>query len=737
MGENYNAPDNWSTTAISIFASKYLAPEDQGDIRQALHRVAHFVAHGDLQLQAAIRDGLAEQRFSFNSPVWFNAGRHPNPQCHACFIQSVDDDMESILDLAVKEGRLFQHGSGTGSNLSKLRAQGEPLSGGGSASGPVSFMRIYDAVAGTIKSGGKTRRAAKMQILDCNHPDILSFINCKVQAEEQAQALISAGWSSDYEGAAYENTPFQNANLSVRVFDSVMVAAEEGRPYGLRARTTGEVTAEVQADSILDAMAEAAWRCGDPGVIFADTVEMWNPCPHMGEIVATNPCGEYIFHEETACNLASVRLTAYLDEDGNFDWDALHRDVTLLVRACDNIVSLAGYPTPLIAIRSQAFRTIGIGFSDLAACLTQLGMRYSSDEGRLFAAKVMATIQASAYLESAHLAQQHGKYLFWNGQQLNLASKYAHQMGMYKDNEFRAAKAMMLEAIEIAKEHGFRNAQLTAIAPTGTISFIMDCLTTGIEPLFSRDMVKKLAGGGTLELRTDIECETADELHWLDHLKMVASVQQFVDGGISKTINMPNETTPGEIRNVYEHAWQYGLKAVSVYRDGCKASQPLNKVATGERVQTGSARHSLPPTRRAVTHRFSVAGHTGYITVGMYDDGRPGEIFVQLSKEGSTLSGFVDSWAITMSVALQYGVPLDALLDKLAFTRFEPMGLTDDPNIPMAHSIIDYLARWLILQFDESDFQGAGNACPECGELMVRTGTCQACPACGHSGGCG
>ena len=310
-------------------------------------------------------------------------------------------------------------------------------------------------------------------------------------------------------------------------------------------------------------------------------------------------------------------------------------------------------------------------------------------------------------------------------------------MGMYKDQEFLAARAMMNEAIELAKEHGFRNAQLTAIAPTGTISFIMDCVTTGIEPLFSRDMVKKLAGGGTLQLRTDIECETADELHWLDHLKMVATVQKFVDGGISKTINMPNEATPGEIRNVYEHAWQYGLKAVSVYRDGCKASQPLNRSATEGPVTCDPLRQPLPPTRTALTHRFSVASHTGYVTVGLYDDGRPGEIFVQMSKEGSTVSGFVDAWAITMSIALQHGVPLDRLLDKLVFTRFEPAGLTQNEAIPMAHSIIDYIARWLILQFSEQEFQGDGNACPECGELMVRTGTCQACPACGHSGGCG
>jgi ribonucleoside-diphosphate reductase alpha chain len=784
LDETIEVPKGWSYNAVRIFADKYLAPQDCNSILMAICRVADTVAQGDLQLANRIAGGLSGQRFSFNSPVWFNAGVEEEPQCSACFIQSVTDDMDSILALAVKEGQLFKFGSGTGTNLSPLRGAMEGLSGGGKASGPVSFMKVYDSVAGIVKSGGKTRRAAKMQILDVDHPDIREFIWCKAREERKATDLIlKAGYDSSFDGEAYGTVHFQNANLSVRVTDEFMEAAEANLPWHLTARTTGQILDSTDAASLLLSIAEAAWECGDPGIQFHDTINAWHTCPQDGPITASNPCSEYMFLPETACNLASLNLAAYLDENNEFVIEQFVADINDLVEVMDNIVDLAGYPTPEIAERSHRYRTLGLGFTNLGYALVKLGLAYDSPEARQWAQDVTALMHMAASKRSAELAAVRGAYPACTEAHLDVHRKHHYQLAFDTKGQSTirsAATQLGFEALDLACEHGFRNAQMTVLAPTGTISFIMDCVTTGIEPLFARKMTKALAGGGTMELEfDDPHVRTADEVSPLDHLRMMAACQPFLSGAISKTVNVPNNYPAEQIAELYKAAHKMGLKAVAVYRDGCKLSQPLT-TATEERQQNGSERHPLPSTRDAITHRFSVAGHTGYLTVGLYDDGRPGEIFVQVAREGSTISGLLDSWAITMSVALQHGVPLEALLDKLAYQRFEPAGMSDNTDIPMAHSIIDYIARWLILRFGEDDEEPKSSTtvdtyrtqdfvdrmpfleqklvevfdrpnpllhlcavnteektCPDCGGMLQRTGTCYSCPTCGYNGGCG
>lgn len=763
LGKEIEAPAGWSYNAVRIFADKYLAPKDKNSIPVAIWRVARTVAGGDLELAGMLSRGLTEQRFSFNSPVWFNAGLHDDPQCSACFIQSVDDDMGSILDLATKEGQLFKHGSGTGTNLSTLRGSMEGLTGGGKASGPVSFMKMYDAVAGIVKSGGKTRRAAKMQILDVDHPDIRDFVQCKAREERKAKALITkAGYDASFDGEAYASIFFQNANLSVRVTDDFMEAVENDRPWVLTARTTGEHFDSLLASDLLRMTAESAWECGDPGIQYHDTINEWHTCPQDGPITASNPCSEYMFLPETACNLASLNLVHYLRDDKTFNVPLFIEDIECLVTAMDNIVELAGYPTEKIAEQSRMYRTLGLGYTNLGYALALLEMPYDSEEARDWAASVTALMHFAASRVSANLASERTCYDCYSSEHMDVHCNHMGMLPPNLDSEiWLTAHQQAEEARVLANEYGFRNAQMTVLAPTGTISFAMDCITTGIEPLFSRRMTKTLAGGGTMELEfDDPHIRTADEVSPRNHLLMMAACQPFISGAISKTINMPSDATVEDIVNVYKLGHQLGLKAVAVYRDGCKQSQPLStKTVTENRQQHSGERHPLPSTREAVTHRFSVDGHTAYLTVGLYEDGSPGEVFINVAKEGSTISGLLDSWAVTMSIALQHGVPLDVILDKLEYQRFEPAGFTGNADIPMAHSLIDYIARWLLLRFcggNETAYNvaaeklgaPAGRAiaeavfaeektCPDCGSMMQRTGACYSCSTCGANGGCG
>jgi ribonucleoside-diphosphate reductase alpha chain len=755
LDREIEAPEGWSYNAVRIFADKYLHHVDGSSIFAAIRRVATGVANGHLELADHLYDGIVEQRFAFNSPVFFNVGIEEQPQCSACFIQSVTDDMDSILNLAVKEGQLFKYGSGTGTNLSPLRGSMEGLAGGGKASGPVSFMRVYDAVAGTVKSGGKTRRAAKMQILDADHPDIREFIWCKAREERKAKDLITkAGYDTSFDGEAYASVFFQNANLSVRVTDKFMDAANYRQPWDLTARTTGETFDSLLASDLLSMVAEAAWECGDPGMQFHDEINRWHTCPHIGAINSSNPCSEYMFLDETACNLASLNLVAYYTDEGGFNTALFVTDVYYLIEAMDNIVSLAGYPTPEIAKNSELYRPLGLGFTNLGHLLAKMGLKYDSAEARAMAASITALMHFSAANASVDLAIERGAHAGFSEHQLRVHRMHmAHlppeSMDVYNPI-WASARRQAHQALDGAEKYGFRNAQLTVLAPTGTISFIMDCITTGIEPLFSRKMVKQLAGGGSIELNfDDPHIRTADEVSPSDHLRMMAACQPFLSGAISKTINMPSSATVQDVEDVFIEAWGLDLKAVAIYRDGCKLSQPLSTGATTENLQQHrSARQPLPDVRSAITHRFSVAGHTGYFTVGLYDDGSPGELFVHVAKEGSTISGLLDSWAIGVSIALQHGVPLEALMEKYAYSRFEPAGLTGNPEIPMAHSIVDYIARWLLLRYEtgkefttmepqQQPAQSEVNICYECGSIMQRTGTCYSCPTCGANGGCG
>ena len=788
LGIAVEAPEGWSYNAVRIFADKYLAKDDHNSIPMAIQRVANCVSAGDEILAANLYEGMLDQRYSFNSPVWFNAGVEDNPQCSACFIQTVDDNMNSILDLAVKEGQLFKHGSGTGTNLSALRGCEEGLSSGGKASGPVSFMRVYDAVAGIVKSGGKTRRAAKMQILDIDHPDIEEFIECKAREERKAKDLINkAGYEASFDGEAYGSVFFQNANLSVRVTDTFMDSVAADGEWDLTARTTGEVLRSVPSRQLLDQIARCAWECGDPGIQFHDTINAWHTCPQHGPITASNPCSEYMFLNETACNLASLNLAKYLAKDGEFNTVLFEHDIIDLVTAMDNIIDLAGYPTEEIGRQSRRFRTIGLGFTNLGYVLAEQGLAYDSEEARQWAQSITALMHMAASRRSAELAMERDAYPEYTEDHLEVHRKHHYQLAFGStsgvDTIRSLATQLGFEALDIASQYGFRNAQLTVLAPTGTISFIMDAVTTGIEPLFSRQMTKQLAGGGTMELEFDGEhIRTADEVSPEDHLRMVAACQPFISGAISKTINMPSNTTPQEIKDIYLLAHELGVKAVAVYRNGCKLSQPLSAAKDDTQpVVAETVREPLPSERSAITHKFSIAGHDGYVTVGVYEDGRPGEIFIHMAREGSTISGLLDSWAITMSIALQHGVPLEALLDKLAYQRFEPAGYTGTAEIPMAHSVIDYISRWLLLKFD-TDKIPIGNGgiqtrqtyskelierlpyidqmldaalneknplyathklnnmektCPSCGGMMQRTGTCYSCPTCGANGGCG
>jgi len=780
-------PKSWSQGATNIVVSKYFRGEIGKDnrewsVRQMIDRVArtmtewgvaggYFATEQDAEVfEAELTAILVNQRAAFNSPVWFNVGVNPKPQCSACFINSVRDDMRSILNLAVTEGMLFKYGSGTGSNLSSLRSSKETLShSSGKSSGPVSFMKGFDAFAGVIKSGGKTRRAAKMVILNVDHPDIDEFITCKTREEQKARTLVASGYDGSMDGDAYSSIFFQNANNSVRVTDDFMRACVEDGEWQTRAVTTGEPVETFRARDLLHRMSQAAWECGDPGLQYDTTVNRWNPVVNSGRINGSNPCSEYMFLDDSSCNLASLNLMKFRGPDGEFDIDGFKHAVEVIITAQEIVVDNSSYPTPAIEQNSLDYRPLGLGYANLGALLMSRGLAYDSDEGRNFAAALTALMSGHAYFQSSKMAEAQRPFSYY---QLN-EKPFLRVIGMHRDRAYAIddrgvpddllveARHAWDNALEFGMSRGFRNAQISVLAPTGTIGFLMDCDTTGVEPDIALVKYKWLVGGGLMKIVNQTvpealerlgydEGERAAILEYLDkndtvegapglreehlpvfdcafkaakgtrtitadgHIRMMAAVQPFISGAMSKTVNLPSSATPEDIENIYLEAWKLGLKAVAVYRDGSKGLQVLTtsvkKEGAGGKAGEAAAkvetkieyrplRRRLPDERRSVTHKFSVAGHSGYITVGLYDDGAPGEIFLRMAKGGSVVSGLMDAFAVSTSIALQYGVPLRVLVDKFTHVRFEPSGFTNNPNIRIAKSLIDYMFRWLALKF--------------------------------------
>jgi ribonucleoside-diphosphate reductase alpha chain len=865
-------PVDWSQTATNIVASKYFhgklgSPERETSVAQLVQRVVDTIAgwgqeggyFASAQDGANFRDELAHlmlhQKACFNSPVWFNVGVKeargygwiydqesgaiaklesgvPRPQCSACFIVSVKDSLESILDLAKTEGMLFKWGSGTGTNLSSLREENAILSGGGRASGPLSFMKGFDAFAGVIKSGGKTRRAAKMVILNSDHPDIESFIWCKAKEEKKAHTLVEAGYDSSLDGEAYSSVFFQNANNSVRVTDEFMQAVTEDREWWTKSITTGQPVKRYKARDLMRQIAEATHQCGDPGMQFDTTVNRWHPCKNTARINASNPCSEYMFLDDSACNLSSLNLMRFVGPGGQFDVEAFRHAVDTMILAQEIIVDNASYPTAKIAENSHNFRPLGLGFANLGALLMSFGIPYDSEQGRDYAGAITAVMCGQAYLTSARIAGSTGPFAGYARntdaflEVIRMHRDAAHHLNsrLIPADLYQGAAECWDHALEVGRRDGYRNAQVTVIAPTGTIGFMMDCDTTGVEPDLALVKYKKLVGGGLIKIVNNTVPQAliklgyapaqADQIvshidatgtiegaphlkpehlavfdcsfrpangsrsiHYMGHLKMMAAVQPFISGAISKTINMPEESTVDEVMNAYIESWKLGLKAVAIYRDNSKRVQPLSsgtgkgeKAATAapssgtvEKVVYRPVRRKLPDERRAITHKFSIGGHEGYITVGMYDDGNPGEIFITMAKEGSTISGLMDSFATAISFNLQYGVPLKFLVDKFAHVRFEPSGWTGNQQIPYAKSIMDYIFRWLGARFLGSEYAvtEAGETpmlrptepspqqelpfapmtadaplCAECGSIMTRNGSCYKCGNCGGTSGC-
>jgi len=770
-------PKSWSQLATNVVVSKYFrgplgTPQREHSVRQLISRVVdtitgwgrvdgYFASEADAQVFAdELTHLLVEQKLAFNSPVWFNVGVEPHPQCSACFILSVEDRMESILDWYRKEGIIFKGGSGSGVNLSRIRASKERLAGGGTASGPVSFMRAADASAGVIKSGGKTRRAAKMVVLNVDHPDIIEFIQCKAEEERKAWTLIEAGYDASIDGAAYSSIFFQNANNSVRVTDDFMRAVVEHRSWSTRFVTTDEICETFQARDLLRRLAEATWQCGDPGMQFDTTINAWHTSANTGRINASNPCSEYMHLDDSACNLASLNLMKFLRDDGGFDTVAFKHAVDISITAQDIIVDNSSYPTVEITANARAFRELGLGYANLGAMLMSLGLPYDSEAGRQYAGAITALMTGEAYLQSARLAEQMGPF---SGYAVNrepmLGVIDKHRAGAHRIDPslvsldlLSEARKAWDEALALGRKVGYRNSQATVLAPTGTIAFMMDCDTTGVEPDIALVKYKRLVGGGLLKIVNNTvprvlkrlgydskegqaiveyidEHETIEgapllrdehlpvfdcafkptrgsrSIHYLGHLRMMGAVQPFISGAISKTINMPNDATVDDIVEAYMEAWRLGLKAVAIYRDGCKRVQPL---ATGEKkaeaqpavaVKPTPVRRRLPMDRQAICHKFEIAGHEGYIHVGFYEDGTPGEIFIKMAKEGSTISGLMDTIATLTSLSLQYGVPLEALVSKFGHVRFEPSGFTQNPDIPYAKSLTDYIFRFLGTRF--------------------------------------
>jgi ribonucleoside-diphosphate reductase alpha chain len=794
--KDVEVPHFWSQLATNVVVSKYFrghlgTPERETSVRQLIDRVVntiagwaetqhYFATDADLKtFQAELTHLLVHQKMSFNSPVWFNVGIEARPQCSACFINSVQDSMSSIMDLAKTEAMLFKFGSGAGSNLSTIRSSKEKMSGGGTASGPVSFMKGYDAFAGVVKSGGKTRRAAKMVILDADHPDILEFVDSKLNEEKKAWALIEQGYDPSFTGEAYGSVFFQNANHSVRVTDAFMEAVEKDQDWTTHDVVGGAPADTYKARDIFRRMADAAWVCGDPGIQYDSTINDWHTSANTDRIYASNPCSEYMFLNDTACNLASLNLMKFVDADGEFDPEAYRYAAKVTITAQEILVDNASYPTPKIEENSHKFRPLGLGYANLGALLMSRGLAYDSDEGRNFAAALTAIMHGEAYKQSSIIARDHGgpfqEYRVNEAPFLRVIGKHrdaAYRIpvaGVPKDL-VRHAHQVYDEALELGKKYGYRNAQVTVLAPTGTIAFMMDCDTTGVEPDIALIKYKKLVGEGFLKIVNQTvpsalkklgysasqveeileyvnERETIEgaphlkvehlpvfdcafkpangvrSIHYMGHVRMMGAIQPFLSGAISKTVNMPEAATAEEIEQVYLEGWKQGLKAIAIYRDNSKRSQPLS---TGKKSGTDAIdietieklkkqlvkaqaeaalphRRRLPAERTAVTHKFDIAGHEGYITVGLYPDGQPGEIFLKMAKEGSTVSGLMDSFATTVSVALQYGVPLRDLVNKFAHVRFEPSGFTGNQEIPIAKSIVDYIFRWLGSRFLSTD----------------------------------
>ncbi len=920
---NVEMPLSWSQTATNIVSSKYFhgklgTPDRETSVRQLVSRVVDTIADWGLaqgyfatpEDGENFRDDLAHimlhQKASFNSPVWFNCGVHRcepeahinnwhwspagdkivledtgyrNPQCSACFINSVEDSLSSILTLAKTEGMLFKFGSGTGSNLSALRSAAESLSGGGQASGPISFMRGFDAFAGVIKSGGKTRRAAKMVILNIDHPDIEQFINCKAKEERKAWALIEAGYDPAIDGEAYSSIFFQNANNSVRVTDEFMHAVEEDRDWATLEVTTGKPATTYKARDLMQMISEAAHQCGDPGLQYDTTINRWHTSKSSGRINASNPCSEYMFLDDTACNLASLNLMKFLNAAGQFETEAFRHAVDTMIIAQEILVDNASYPTERIAINSHNYRPLGLGYANLGALLMACGLPYDSDPGREFAATVTALMHGQAYLTSSRIATTTSPFPHYEPNSESMLDVISmHRAAFDKVNTTRlpgGAAGQQLASTtgevwracyEMGTRYGYRNAQVTVLAPTGTIGFMMDCDTTGIEPDLALVKYKKLVGGGVIKvvnntvadalLRMDYSSEQVSEIvDYIDengtiegaphlnnehlavfdcslrptngvrsiapigHVRMMAAAQPFLSGAISKTVNMPEDSTVQDTMDIYMAGWRLGLKAIAIYRDGSKKAQPLSTgkgktaetaqakaqadkaaqaadaavakaetalaatvEAATEPVATGQGkpvRRKLPAERDAITHKFSIGGHEGYITAGKYENGQPGEIFIVMAKEGSTVSGLMDSFATAISLALQYGVPLKVLVDKFSHTRFEPSGWTGHKDIGYAKSIMDYIFRWLALRFlpgyETSEeaismvenghaatatdapseapaetgvgenfniaapalvFTADAPTCSDCGSIMTRNGSCYKCENCGATSGC-
>ncbi len=907
---NVEVPKDWSMTATNIVASKYFhgkigTAERESSVRQLVSRVADTITQWGLEdgyfktgedaqvFRDELTHLLVRQKAAFNSPVWFNCGlwhkykrssrgtgwywdsassnvlketeAYRHPQCSACFINSVQDDLESILTLAKTEGMLFKWGSGTGTNLSPIRSSIETLSGGGIASGPLSFMKGYDAFAGVIKSGGKTRRAAKMVILNIDHPDIVDFIECKAKEERKAWALVDAGYDSSLDGEAYSSIFFQNANNSVRVSDDFMKAVENDQDWVTRKVTTGDPVKTYRARDLMRRIAEAAWQCGDPGLQFDTTINKWHTCKATARINSSNPCSEYMFLDDSACNLASLNLMKFMGPDGKFDVEGFRHAVDIMITAQEIIVDNASYPTEKIARNSHDFRPLGLGYANLGALLMANGLPYDSDAGRDFAAIITAVMHGQAYLTSSRIAAEIAPfpgYAVNRDSFLEVISMHRNALNAINPRNvpetlWEAGKKIWDECLQSGMKHGYRNAQVTVLAPTGTIGFMMDCDTTGIEPDLALVKYKKLVGGGLIKIVNNVvplallklgysdqqaaeivnyidqhgtiegaphlqsehlpvfDCSLKPangkrSIHYMGHIRMMAAVQPFLSGAISKTVNMPEESTVEDVANAYMEAWRLGIKAIAIYRDGSKRSQPLNtsdakpkqqaakkaepavgRVAEAPVTRPSEAprpfRRKLPDERRAITHKFSVGGHEGYLTVGLYDDGMPGEIFITMAKEGSTVSGLMDSFATAVSLALQYGVPLKVLCDKFSHTRFEPSGWSSNPEIGYAKSLMDYIFRWMALKFLPKDAQPQESAsvttpngaevakaaelatqfsqaaakkpesaesrvtqpqlagvvheddaptCSDCGALMVRNGSCYRCMNCGSTSGC-
>ena len=787
-------PASWSQNATNIVAQKYFrgqlgSPAREHSVRQMIGRVAgtiagwgqergYFATDADATtFEQELTHILLHQMAAFNSPVWFNVGFEESPQCSACFILSVEDEMDSILGWNTKEGKIFRGGSGSGINLSRIRGSMEPLSKGGTASGPVSFMRGADAWAGTIKSGGKTRRAAKMIVLDVDHPDIRDFIWCKAKEEDKAAALRDAGFDMSIDGDGFYSIQYQNANNSVRVSDAFMKAVENDEDWHLTARVTGEPVGEpIAARQLMKEIAEAAWRCADPGVQYDTIINEWHTCPQSGRINASNPCSEYMHVDDSACNLASLNLMKFRRADGTFDVESFTHAVDIMFLAQEIVVSPSSYPTEDIGDNARAFRQLGMGYANLGAYLMADGVPYDSDAGRGTAAAITALMTGRGYLGSARIAAAMGPYDRYGD------NRDAHNsvMRMHRDASYRipiedcldanlltAARTTWDEAVSAGDRHGYRNAQATVMAPTGTISFLMDCDTTGVEPDFSLVKFKELVGGGQMTIvnkTVPFALQTlgyADEqieqivayvnergtivgapgleaedlpvfdvavgeraISYMGHIKMMGAIQPFLSGAISKTVNMPQTATVEDIADAYLQAWRMGVKALAIYRDGSKTAQALrtdaqstapkgvdvqaevDKAVTEALAKVGPKRRRMPRERESLTHKFSIGGHEGYITAGKYEDGTVGEIFLtDIGKEGSTLRGMMNSFATAISLSLQYGVPLETLVRKFSYMRFEPEGMTSNPEIPFSKSLPDYIMRWLASRFLDTDLQ--------------------------------